>query len=152
MLIVQVTLVAAVVALLVRGAGMLMGLPSPTAFVLMQGQYMLVTVMIAAFACLYGRATILLFFVLPIRARWFLALEVLFAFMGFLNTKDFAGFAGVCTAVATTWALLEPGGPGRSLVNRRLQLKRWIIEQRLARMRRQRKFDVIDGGKDDFVN
>ncbi len=151
-LILQVTLFAAVVAVLVRGAGMLMGLSSPAAFLLMQGQYMLVTVMIAAYASLYGNATILLFFVIPIRARWFLALEVLFAFMGFLSTRDFAGFMGLCTAVGLTWALLEPGGPRRGLRDARLRLRQMITEQRLARMRRKRKFDVIDGGKDDFIN
>ena len=151
-LLVQVTLVAAVVAVLVRGAGMLMGVDSPAAFVLMQGQYILVTVMVAAFASLNGQATIMLFFVIPIRARWFLALEILFAFMGFLSTKDFAGFIGVSVAVGLTWALLEPGGPSRGMRNGRLRLKRWITEQRLARLRRKRQFDVINGGKDGFVN
>ena len=42
----------------------------------------------------------LLFFVLPIEARWFLGLEVLFAFLGFLNSKDLAGFIGVVSGVA----------------------------------------------------
>ena len=58
--------------------------PSPPPFVLLQGQHVLFAIVIAAFATLYRDATILLFFVLPVRARWFLAIEVLFAFMAFL--------------------------------------------------------------------
>jgi len=141
----QVVTAAGVAAALVRGAGIMMGTPSPFAFVLMQGQYMLITVMIAAFATLYGQATILLFFVLPIKARWFLALEVLFAFMGFLNTKDFAGFVGLCVAVGLTWALLQPGGLRRALADLRLRFRRRVTEAKLARLRQKRKFDVIDG-------
>ena len=45
------------------------GLAGPYAFVLMQGQRMVLTILIAAFATLYGNATILLFFVLPLKAR-----------------------------------------------------------------------------------
>jgi len=144
-LVLQVVTAAGVAAALVRGVGIMMGMPSPYAFVLMQGQYMLITVMIAAFATLYGQATILLFFVLPIKARWFLALEVLFAFMGFLSTKDFAGFFGLCVAVALTWALLQPGGLRRALEDLRLRFRRRVTEIKLARMKRKRRFDVIDG-------
>lgn len=144
-LLLQVVTGAGVAAAMVRGAAMLMGVSSPNAFVLMQGQFMLVTVMIAAFATLYGQATILLFFVLPIKARWFLALEVLFAFMGFLNTKDFAGFVGLCVAVGLTWALLQPGGLQRALSNLRLRLRRRVTEIKLARLKKKRRFDVIDG-------
>ncbi len=150
-LLVQVVAAAGIAAVLVRGAGMLSGAVSPNAFVLMQGQYMLITVMIAAFATLYGQATILLFFVLPIKARWFLGLEVLFAFMGFLSTKDFAGFVGLCVAVALTWALLQPGGVQRALKNLQLRFRRRVTEAKLARLKRKRKFDVIDGGG-DWVN
>ena len=145
----QVVGAAGVAAVVVRGIGMLAGFPSPFAFTLMQGQYMLITLMIAAFATLNGNATIMLFFVIPIRARWFLGLEVLFAFMGFLNTKDFAGFVGLCTAVFLTWALLEPGGPRRGLSTLRLRMRRFIIEKRLARLKEKRRFDVIDGGDGD---
>jgi hypothetical protein len=154
-LLLQVVAAAGIVAAAVRGLGMVFGTASPFAFMLMQGQYMLVTILIAAFATLNGNATIMLFFVLPIRARWFLLLEVLFAFMGYLNSKDFAGFVGLCTAVVLTWALLEPGGPRRRLVDLRLRVRRFIIEQRLARLKRKRRFDVIDGSgpkKDRWVN
>lgn len=150
-LLVQVVVAAGIAAALVRGAGLLMDLASPNAFVLMQGQYMLITVMIAAFATLYGQATILLFFVLPVQARWFLALEVVFGFMGFLNTKDFAGFVGICVAVALTWALLQPGGVKRALTNLQLRFRRRVTEAKLARLKRKRKFTVVDRG-DDVVN
>jgi hypothetical protein len=114
----------------------------------MQGQRMLLTIAIAAFATLYGDATIMLFFVLPIRARWFLWLEILFAFVfGLLPLKDVPGFLGVCVAVFLTYSTLTPGGPRRVVHNWRKRLEAKIIEQRLKRMRRKRQFDVIDGGR-----
>jgi len=141
-------LIAGLAAVAVRGIGILLGYPSPNAFVLMQGQYMLVSIFIAAFATLFGDATILLFFVLPIRASWFLWLEILFAFMGFLNSHDLAGFAGICAAVGSSWLLLQPGGPGSGLRKLRLRLRRKWLEKRLSRLRRRRNFDVIDGDGD----
>ena len=60
---------------------------------------MLLAIFIAAFATLNRNATILLFFVLPIQARWFLWLEVLFAFIAFLGSHDLPGFLGITTAV-----------------------------------------------------
>jgi len=144
-LLVQVVAAAGVAAVVVRGFGLAMGMRSPAAFVLMQGQYMLITIMIAAFASLYGEATILLFFVVPIRARWFLWLEILFAFMGYLGTKDFAGFVGLCVAVGLTWALLQPGGLRRALMDLRLRFRRRVTEIKLQRLKKKRRFDVIDG-------
>jgi hypothetical protein len=122
-------------------------------FVTMQGQRMLLTIIIAAFATVYGEASILLFFVLPVKARWFLWLEILFAFVfGLLPYKDLPGFLGVCTAVFLTYSSLVPGGPKRVLHNWRKRLEAQIIEQRLQRMRRKRKFDVIDGDKDEWIH
>lgn len=152
MLVTQVVIGAGVAAVLVRGAGLLLGQSAPNAFVLMQGQYTLITIMIAAFATLYGQATILLFFVLPVRARWFLGLEILFAFMGFLNTKDFAGFVGLCVAVGLTWAVLQPGGTIRALKSLRLRFRRWVTEAKLRRLRRDRDFRVIESDDDDWVH
>ena len=82
---------AVVVQLVLSLAGV--GATGFAAFQLMQGQRILLAIVIAAFATLWGEATILLFFVLPVKARWFLWLEILFAFIGFLESKDFAGFA-----------------------------------------------------------
>ncbi|MCP4899059.1 MAG: hypothetical protein GY906_18990 [bacterium] len=131
-------------------------LASPYAFHLMQGQTALVTVMIAAFATLYGNASILLFFVIPIKARWFLWLEVLFLFFGFLNAKDYPGFIGGCASVFIAFALLTPGGIGPVLRKWRLRLEQLVLQAKLSGRRRRRKFDVIDGdggnGKDRWVH
>jgi hypothetical protein len=150
---------AAVVAVVAEAVMLAAGVPHQ-AFAIMQGQRMLMTITIAAFATLYGETTIMLFFVLPVRARWFLWLEILFAFVfGFLPLKDLPGFLGICTAVFLTYATLTPGGPRRVLHNWRKRLEAKIIEQRLKRMRRKRNFDVIDGdgggggnGKDEWIH
>ncbi len=138
---VTATVAAAVVACLV---GLAAG--GPAAFVLMQGQRMLLAVLVAAFATLFGDATILLLFVIPIRARWFLWIEVLFAFVGYLGSRDLAGFLGLVTAVATTYLMLSPGGPGRELHRWRKRAEQRLLEERLKRMRRKRDFRVLDGG------
>ncbi len=141
---------SAVVAVVVHLLATALGLfPGADAFTLMQGQRTLLTILIAAFATVAGEATILLFFVLPLKARWFLGLEILFAFMGFLATKDAAGFAGLVAAVAITFTSLSRGGLRRLVADSRLRLRRLILERRLARLRGQRRFDVIDGGRDD---
>jgi hypothetical protein len=147
---------AAVVAVAVQALILAVGGASQTwaMFHIMQGQRVLMAIVIAAFATLNGEATILLFFVLPLKARWFLWLEILFAFIAFLSTKDFAGFCGICAAVGITYSILFPGGPRRALRNWRKQIERFILEQRLARMRKKRRFEVFDGnkGKDKWVH
>lgn len=125
------------------------GAPALTSFVILQGQHMLVVLMIAAFAVLFRDATILLFFVLPVQAKWFLWVEILFAFMAFLGTKDLAGFVGICTGVAVTYSLLTRGGLIRGLRgNWRemwLRLQQMWIRWRLGRMRKRRDFRVLEG-------
>ncbi len=123
-------------------------------FISMLGQRMILTILIAAFATLNGRATILLFFVLPIKAKWFLWLEIIFAFVFyFLPYKDIGGFLGVCTAVFLAYSSLMPGGPRRVLHNWRKRLEEKILRARLDRMRSKRRFDVIDGGdKDEYIH
>jgi membrane associated rhomboid family serine protease len=123
-------------------------------FLAMLGQRMVITILIAAFATVHGEATILLFFVLPIKARWFLWLEILFAFVFFfLPYKDLAGFVGICVAVFLTYSSLMPGGPRRVLHNWRKRAEEKILRARLDRMRRRRRFDVIDGGdKDEYIH
>jgi membrane associated rhomboid family serine protease len=119
-------------------------------FIAMVGQRMVLTIVIAAFATLYGEATILLFFVLPLKARWFLWLEILFAFVFFfLPYKDLAGFIGVCVAVFLTSSSLTPGGPRQVLRRWRKRAEERLLRARLDRMRRKRRFDVIDGSRDD---
>jgi len=124
-------------------------------FIAILGQRMVLMILIAAFATLHGQATILLFFVLPIRAKWFLWIEIVFAFVFyFLPYKDVAGFVGVCVAVFLTYSSLMPGGPKRVIHNWRKQLEEKLLRARLDRMRRKRRFDIIDGGdnKDDYVH
>lgn len=143
-------LIGSLSAVLIRGLGMLVHMISPMPFVLMQGQYMLVSIFVAAWASLYRERTILLFFILPIRSSWFIPLEILFAFMGFLNTHDFAGFIGVSAAVIATWFLLTTGGILRGLQDFRLSLRRQWVEFRLARLRRKRNLHIVD--EDRFFN
>lgn len=123
-------------------------------FIAMLGQRMVMTILIAAFATLHGEATILLFFVLPIKARWFLWIEILFTFVFyFLPFKDLAGFAGVCVAVFLTYSSLTPGGPRRVVRTWLKRIEERILHARVDRMRRKRRFDVIDGGnKDDYIH
>ena len=127
----------------------LAGSAHPQPFLILQGQRMLIAVTIAAFAVLYRDATILLFFVLPVQARWFLWLEILFAFIAFLGTKDLAGFVGICTAVAITYSLLTRGGLIRRLRwgwrEMWLRLQQKWIRWRLGRMRKRRDFRVFEG-------
>ena len=152
-LILVTAVVAAAVAVLTHALMVLAGGGSAAPFITMQGHRMLITILIAAFATLYGEATILLFFVLPLKARWFLWLEILAAFVfGLLPYKDLAGFLGVCAAVLLTFASLQPRGPGRALHDWRKRLERLILERRLARLRRRRRFDVVDGGRDEIIH
>lgn len=116
-------------------------------FVLMQGQRLLLTVLVAAFATVYGEATIMFFFVLPIKARWFLALELLIAFIAFLQARDLAGFVGICVAVAVTFSMLSGRGPRKLLREWRLRIERRLLEAKLERMRRKRGFRVVQGQK-----
>ncbi len=144
---------AASVAVLVLLAGMVTGAGADILpFQLLQGQRILLAIVIAAFATLWGDATILLFFVLPVRARWFLWLEILFAFLGFLETKDLPGFLGICAAVFLVYSGLQGGGASRVLHDWRKRLEAFVLRQRLERMKRRRRFDVIDGDKDEYIH
>lgn len=118
----------------------LLGLTSPFMvhpFLMMQGAETVLAILIAAFATLFGSATIYLFFFLPVQARWFLWLEILVAFIGFLSTKDFGGFVGITTAVLTTYFLVSGRGFGRWLRETRLRIERRVLEARLKRMHRK---------------
>ncbi len=132
------------------------GPPSASAFTLMQGQRMLLVIFIAAFATLFQHVSIMLFFVLPVQAKWFLWIEILFGFMGFLRTGDLAGFVGICTAVALTWSSLQPGGLRQILYRWRLRLRKVRYEGELNRMKKKRGFHVVkdpaDVHKGPWVN
>jgi hypothetical protein len=123
--------------------------PLAASFLLMQGQRALGAIFIAAFATANRGATIRLFFVLPIEARWFLGLEILFAFIGFLATHDFAGLLGICAAVGITFLIVRDGGLGRGLRQTRLRLSRRWVQMKLDRSRRRRGLHVIKGSGSD---
>ncbi|MFH1175775.1 MAG: hypothetical protein V1750_00090 [Acidobacteriota bacterium] len=106
------------------------GLTSPLPFQLVQGQRALMVVLLAAFGTLYGDTTVLLFFVVPIKARWFIWLGILLGFVAFLDSKDLAGFAGISAATFYTLALLARGGSGKTL-------GRWWRGRKQARLLRQ---------------
>lgn len=154
LLIARAAIGAAFVAIAVQLVQMLTdsGAAGFAAFQLMQGQRMLMAIVIAAFATLWGEATILLFFVLPVKARWFLWLEILFAFIGFLESKDFAGFCGICAAVFLTYSGFRSGGAGALLHSWRKRAEVLILQRRLERLKKKRRFDVIDGDKDDYIH
>jgi len=139
---------AAIVNVLTSLSGSGPGLAAP--FALMQGQRVLIAIFVAAFATANRQATIMLFFVLPIEARWFLGLEILFAFIGFLQTRDLAGFIGICVAVGVAYLYIRSGGGRRKgwLREMRMRLEKWRIQKKLERMRRKRGFKVIPGDRE----
>jgi hypothetical protein len=143
-----VTVTAGVVAVAVELIALLLagGSAGGAPFVIMNGQRTLLAFAIAAFATLNRDATILLMFILPIQARWFLWIETAIAFIAFLQTKDVAGFVGVLVVVWGTYALLTAGGPTRLLREWRLKAEKSRLERQLARERKKRNLRVLTGG------
>ena len=146
---------AAAVAVHLLAVLVLGGSPTAAPFDLMQGQRTMLVVVIAAFATLYGEAAILLFFVLPLRARWFLWVGVLVGFIGFLAGHDVGGFAGNCAATWLTYRLCGGrtmrGGPRRLV----LKMKEQWLRLRLDLVRRRRGIHVVrdrDGKGPPWVN
>ena len=121
------------------------GAAGPVPFTLMQGQRTLLVIVIAAFATLFAQATVYLFFILPVQAKWFLWLEILFAFMGFLGTRDLAGFVGLCVAVGVTNRALSSNRLSRSFREVWLRLEQRRIRWKLERMRRRRGMRLVKG-------
>ena len=118
-------------------------------FTLLQGQRTILVIVIAAFATVFAQATIYLFFILPVQARWFLWIEILFAFMGYLGTRDLAGFVGLCVAVAVTNRTLASRRLDRALRELWLRVEQRRIRWKLDRMRRRRGMRLVKGkGKD----
>jgi hypothetical protein len=147
-MVVTSTLVAAGVAIAAHLAlGEIAGPLRTEPFAMMQGQWILSTLAMAAFSIVFADRTILLFFVLPIRAAWFLPLELVLAFIAFLGNRDFAAFAGICAGIGATVLSLRARGrlTPREL---RLRLERWWLERRMARMRRRSGLRVVRGERD----
>ncbi|MEM9290961.1 MAG: hypothetical protein AAGD01_04710 [Acidobacteriota bacterium] len=141
---------AGVVAVAVEALTQAAGSPAtPLAFELMQGQRLLLAVFITSFAVAFRHATIRLFFVLPVRAGWFLWLTPLFAFLGFLSSRDLSGFVGICVAVALTYGQLVEGGFSRLLRRFRLRLQERKVQRDLRRIRRESGLRLVDEDDDD---
>lgn len=155
-LLIGVAAAAAAAAVAVHLLLALAGFAQLNAFVLMQGQRILLAILIAVFATLNRNATILLFFVLPVQAKWFILLEIVFAFLGFLGSHDFAGFVGICVAVAATVSVLRPGSGRGGLRDLKLRLETWWLRARLAWLRRRRGFRIVPpqdrGPRDPWVH
>ncbi|HEX2251760.1 MAG TPA: hypothetical protein VHQ65_00665 [Thermoanaerobaculia bacterium] len=139
------TLAGSLTVVVVELVGIVLFGAAPYTPVLLQGQRMLMVILIAAFATLYRHATIYLFFVLPVQAKWFLALEILIAFMGFLGSRDLAGFLGICAAVGAVALWLQGGGRRPTLREGWLRLQRFWLERRMKRARRRSGFKVVPG-------
>jgi hypothetical protein len=131
-------------------------LPELAPFPLLQGQRVMLALFVAAFATANRQAQILLFFVLPIEARWFIGIEILIGFIGYLQTRDLAGFLGLCTAIGLAYVYVRDGGIGRGLRQSRLRLQRWWLQHKLDRARRKRGLRVVPGdrpgGRDSWPN
>lgn len=143
------------VAMVSAVAAVAVALLAPTAatggalpFQLMQGQRLLMVVMLAAFGALAGDATVLLFFVLPVPARIFPAIGLVLGFVAYLSTRDLAGLVGIVVATAATWTWLRRGGVGPTLRRLRMRAVRSWTRWRLRRLQRRRGWRVLDGGKD----
>ncbi len=142
------TVTAGAVAVLVDLGLSVAGLwPGRAPFLLIQGQQILLVVLVAAFAALRRNAVIYLLFVLPIEARWFVLIEVLLGFMGFLWSKDLGGFLGLTAAAGLTWMLFSGTAWRRLPRESWLRLQRWYFQLRLSLARRRRGFTVVDGGR-----
>jgi hypothetical protein len=132
-----------VVAVAIDLALRLMGAVAPASLTILQGQRMLLAVALAAFAVLFRDAQILLFFVVPVQARWLLLIELLVAFVAFLATHDLAGLLGIYTGIAVVWLLLGHGGLRRGGREMWLRLQQTVARRRMARLRRRRGFHVV---------
>ena len=140
----------AVVALIVDLIGRLLLQQTfgPKPLILMQGQFMLGAIMITAFASLNRNATIRLMFVLPIRALYFVPLTLVFAFLGFLTSKDLAGFVGLCLGVGLTYSYLTPGGLRRFSRETSLRLQQAWYRRKMDKLRSRRGFTIVKGDDD----
>lgn len=138
-----------VAALVQLAANIVNGVSGVGEFPVLQGERMLVAVLIAAFATLAGEAIIYLFFVLPVRASWFIGLELVFSFLAFLNTRDLAGMLGVWAAIGCTVITLRGGLRGGGLRETWLRLQERWFRFRLKQMKDRRGFEVLPGGKKD---
>ena len=147
--------IAAVAALAVDAIAGLAGGVMPAGFTLMQGQRVLLAIVVASFAALHREATIYLFFVLPVRAGWFPAITLLVAFLAFLQIRDLSGFVGIAAATAFSW--YRPAGWGYrgnrggkgGLKELRLRLRKRYLEWKLSRLKAKRPLRAVPTDRAD---
>jgi hypothetical protein len=133
--------VAAAVAVATHALMLLAGGGSAAPFITMQGHRILITILVAAFATLYGEATILLFFVLPVRPAGSCGSRLLPRVR--LPHKD--SRASSASAPRCAGSPPSMGGPRRAPTCASGQR----ISSRLARLAWRRRFEVVDGGRRD---
>lgn len=141
---------AGILAALIDAVMVLSGLGRWTAAPLaMMHGWVLMAIIIAAWARAHRGATVLLMFILPIEAGYFIALELLLAFLGFLLTRDLAGFVGICAVIGLAWFYVDRGGRiglrRKELREYRLRMERWWLQRKLNRAKKKRGFRVISG-------
>ncbi len=128
----------------------LSGWTAPNPFVMMQG-WTLMAILLAAWARAHRGATVLFMFILPIEAGYYVALELLGAFLGLLVTRDVPGFVGICTCIGLGWFYVDRSGRiglrRKDFREYRLRLERWWIQKKLNRAKKKRGFRVIPGEK-----
>lgn len=142
---------AGILATLVDLVLTLSGWIAPNRFVMMQG-WTLLAILLAAWARAHRGATILFMFILPIEATYYVFLELLLAFLGFLGTRDVPGFVGICASIGLGWLYVDRGGRiglrKKDFREYRLRMERWWIQKKLNRAKKKRGFRVIPGEKD----
>ena len=115
---------------------------------MMQG-WILMAIIISAWARAHRGATVLLMFILPIEAGYYVALELLGAFLGLLVTRDVPGFVGICTCIGLGWFYVDRSGRiglgKKDLREYRLRMERWWIQRKLKQAKKKRGFRVISG-------
>ena len=132
-------LVAAMAAVLTQVLLTLVGLGGsvPVPFALMNGQFFILVFLISGFSALYGHATVYLMFVLPVKASWFVGIEIGFAFLAFLGYHDFAGFIGLCAAVLASYMQFSGRGPARFIHEMRMRIERRVLEYKLRQLKKK---------------
>ncbi len=154
-LLIQASAVGGIVAVAIGLLLRIWGAPH-NLFAVIQGQQMVFLVVICAFALLMPGAVVLFSFVIPIKAKWFIPIEVIFLFVKFLESKDIAGFlGGLATVVFVIWYLSPSQISGRGRQGW-LKLQAWWFRRQMQQKKSRKGFRVIEGGKgsddDSWVN
>jgi hypothetical protein len=95
------------------------------------------------------------FFVLPMKARWFIWFPILIGFVAYLGSKDLGGFLGICGGTGITVLVLSPSKVRRALRSRWLEWRRASVERKVDRLARRRGLRVVrrdDGPKGPTIN